>query len=154
MRCHSLLMSLAMAAATVCSAAPALAQTQGGSRAPIAVTAGFSLLHDLNFSDPTNSYSSEMPGFLVAVASQRSEKLSLVGEFGINHKTYPLYGPWTRTSFMGGARYYVHMKNAKLRPMGQFLIGINHTSNGWGNTFTFQPGVGIVYAITDKIDFR
>ena len=57
----------------------------------------------------------------------------------------------TVTSYLGGIRVRGNL-NDKIAPFGQFLVGAEHCC---GSTeTTFQPGVGIDFAINPTLNFR
>lgn len=175
-RVPTLRLTIAAALIGGLAVAPAAAQTRtpaSSTAAPTAAPApsklsifgGFSIARDLSFGDPNPGYSLNMPGFAVGAEFTRSEKLSLLGEIGSNGHTVPspdIFGtgatsgfPWRFTTVMGGARYYTRLSgHPKIRPFGQFMIGVFHRGNDWGNLFALQPGIGVMVPINEKLNFE
>lgn len=124
---------LASSSLLLALAVPAAAQGQLG--------AGISFLHDS---------SETAPGFTVdyayPIVPLTRGAIAVVGDFGLNK-----FDGATATSYLGGIRVRGNL-NDKIAPFGQFLVGAEHCCGSTDTTF--QPGVGIDFAINPTLNFR
>lgn len=129
-------------------AAPAAAQTPGNDPALFGVGVSF-----LNISDETGT------GFTAdivkGIRTMERGSLGLVGD--ISYHSFDFVSAW---NFAGGVRF-TGMVNERIKPFGQFTIGIFRSSvkdcdgDGCSSTdLSFTPGGGVDFALNDRFNFR
>jgi opacity protein-like surface antigen len=73
--------------------------------------------------------------------------LGAVGDFAFHR----FEGDVNITSYMGGFRV-TGLGSARVRPFGQFLVGVESCCDS--TEFAWQPGGGVDIVLTDKVNFR
>lgn len=125
--------------------------TQAGAQA-VAETpvlgVGVSFLSDNGSGNETDIATGLFVDIAVPVSSTRTISIGAVGDFGFNRFTD---GDVSITSYLGGVRF-TGLSSDRIRPFGQFLIGMEHCCGG--TDFAWQPGGGLDVVINEILNFR